>query len=141
VILVQVGEIIGLLPTVALVVATGAVGAVLARLEGLRTVWKIRADLARGQLPAEALFDGLAILLGGALLLTPGLLTDLLGFSLILPPSRRMLMGRVRENLRRRIKAGKGGPIQVSFFTVPGHEAGFPPGEPGPYPEDEREPV
>jgi UPF0716 protein FxsA len=107
-------------------------------LEGLRTIWRIKADLGRARLPADALFDGLAVLLGGALLLTPGILTDLVGFSLLLPPSRRVLMGRVRDRLKRRLKDGS---VQVGFFS--GGEIG----DLHPYedlavnPEDDRTPV
>jgi UPF0716 protein FxsA len=137
-ILVKLGQAIGFLPTIALVVVTGVLGAGLARLEGLRTVWRIRADLARARLPADALFDGLAVLVGGALLLTPGILTDLLGFSLLLPPTRRVLMRRVRDSLKKRLRSGT---IQVGFF--PG--AGFGPAHPyedvTPAPEDQRDPV
>ena len=84
-ILIQLGQVVGLWPTIGLVVLTGFAGASLARLDGLRTFWKIQERLAKGQLPGSALFDGLAILLGGALLLTPGILTDISGFSFLLP--------------------------------------------------------
>lgn len=117
-ILIQLGQVVGLWPTVGLVVFTGFAGAALARLEGLRTLWSIRGELARGRLPGNALFDGLAILLGGALLLTPGILTDVLGFSFLLPPTRRLLVGKVRKNLERKLKSG---PVQGSFFSgLPG---------------------
>lgn len=144
-ILIEVGQLIGLLPTIGMVVLTGAVGAVLARLEGLRTVWRIRADLARARLPADALFDGLGVLLGGALLLTPGILTDILGFSLILPPTRRVLMSRVKENMKGRLKAGT---VRVGFFSPGNGQVEWPPPSSWPTdegqvvnPEDEREPV
>ena len=81
--LLQVGERVGAGPTIALVIGTGIVGANLARREGMRTIEKINAAMAKGQMPHEALLDGLAIFLGGTLLLTPGILTDVLGFSLL----------------------------------------------------------
>lgn len=112
-ILVQMGKMVGIWPTMGLVVVTGFAGAALARLEGLRTLWSIRGDLARGQLPGNALFDGLAILVGGALLLTPGILTDLLGFSFLLPPTRRFLLGRIRRRLEEKLRSGA---IQVVHF-------------------------
>jgi UPF0716 protein FxsA len=105
-ILVQVGQLVGVWPTIALVVITGLAGATLARLEGLRTILRIQGELARGRLPSGALFDGLAILLGGALLLTPGILTDLVGFSFLIPPTRKILLGRIRKSLERRLKSG-----------------------------------
>ncbi len=104
--LIEIGQVVGFLPTMALVVFTGVTGAWLARLEGLKTLWRLRDDLARGQLPGQAIMDGMSILVGGALLLTPGILTDLVGFSLLLPPTRRAIQRRVRENLERRIQDG-----------------------------------
>jgi len=105
-ILVQVGQIVGVWPTIGLVVLTGVFGAALARLEGLRTIWKIRGELGHGRLPGGALLDGLAILIGGALLLTPGILTDLVGFSFLLPPTRKILLRRIRKSLEGRLKSG-----------------------------------
>ncbi len=116
-ILVRIGQWLGFWPTVGLVALTGFAGAALARLEGTRAIWKIRGELARGRLPAGALFDGLAVLLGGVLLLTPGILTDLVGLSFLFPPTRRVLMGRIRKGLERRLKSGA---IRVT------HVAGFP---------------
>ena len=104
--LIQVGQVVGFLPTMALVVLTGVTGAWLARLEGLKTMWKLRDDLARGQLPGQAIMDGMSILVGGALLLTPGILTDLVGFSLLLPPTRHAIQRRVRERLEQGIQDG-----------------------------------
>ena len=88
--LLQVGEQMGALPTLTLVVGTGMLGANLARREGMRTIEKVNKAMAEGQMPQEALLDGLAIFLGGALLLTPGILTDVLGFSLLFPLTRVM---------------------------------------------------
>jgi len=113
-ILVRMGEWIGFLPTVGLVVFTGIAGAALARLEGLRTLWSIRGELARGRLPGSALLDGAAILVGGALLLTPGILTDLLGLAFLLPPTRRVLLGRIRRSLEERLRSGA---LHVTYFS------------------------
>ena len=89
-----------------LVVLTGVTGAWLARLEGLRTLWRLRDDLAQGRLPGQALMDGMSILVGGALLLTPGILTDFVGFSLLLPPTRRAIQRRVTRRLEQSIQDG-----------------------------------
>jgi len=105
-ILVKVGQMVGFLPTVGLVVLTGVFGGILARMEGLRTILKLQGELAHGRLPGGALLDGFAILLGGALLLTPGILTDFVGFSFLLPPTRKLLLGRIRKNLEGRLKSG-----------------------------------
>lgn len=104
--LVQVGQVVGVLPTIGLVVLTGVAGAALARLEGLRTVWKLRSEMTSGRLPSGALLDGAAILVGGALLLTPGILTDIVGFSFLLPPTRKVLLKWVRKGLEGRLKSG-----------------------------------
>lgn len=106
VILLRIGQWIGLGPTVALVVATGVVGAALARQQGLRAFLAVQRELAEGRLPGRSLLDGLSILVGGAFLLTPGVLTDLLGFSLLIPASRRWLQRLARNRLERRIREG-----------------------------------
>ena len=105
-ILVQVGQVVGVLPTIGLVVLTGVAGAALARLEGLRTLLKLRSELAGGRLPSGALLDGAAILFGGALLLTPGIVTDLVGFSFLLPPTRKVLLKRIRKGLEGHLESG-----------------------------------
>lgn len=115
-ILVRVGQWLGFWLTVGLVVLTGFAGAALARLEGLRTVWKIKGELARGRLPASALFDGFAVLVGGVLLLTPGIITDLVGLSFLFPPTRKVILGRIRKGLDRRLKTGAIRVTQLSGF-------------------------
>ena len=102
--LIRVGQAVGFWPTIGLVAFTGVAGAWLARLEGLRTMFKLRDDLARGRLPGQAIMDGMAVLLGGALLLTPGIVTDVLGFSLLLPQTRRSIQRRVRARLEARLE-------------------------------------
>lgn len=106
VILLRIGQWIGLMPTVALVVTTGVVGAALARQQGVRAFLAVQRELAAGRLPGRSLLDGLSILVGGAFLLTPGVLTDLLGFSLLIPGSRRWLQRLARRRLERRIREG-----------------------------------
>ena len=105
--LIQVGQLVGLLPTVLLVLATGVGGAALARREGLRTLASIQGELSSGSLPGEALLDGAAILFGGALLLPPGILTDVVGLSLLLPATRRWFAGRLRRWFDRQLSEGR----------------------------------
>ncbi len=103
-ILVRMGRLVGVWPTVAFVVLTGAAGAALARAQGLGVVRRIQGELQRGSLPTEALVDGLLILIAGAVLLTPGLLTDLLGFLLLVPQGRTAVRRVVSRELDRRIR-------------------------------------
>jgi len=77
--------------TLVVVILTGALGAALARRQGTHAWREIQRQLASGQAPTEAVQDGLMILLAGALLITPGLLTDLCGFALLTPPLRRVV--------------------------------------------------
>jgi len=104
--LIQLGQIVGLLPTLLLVVTTGVGGAMLARAEGLRVFFRFQRELATGRIPGQALLDGVSVLIGGAFLLTPGVLTDLVGFSLLVPTTRRWIQRRVRARLQRRIEDG-----------------------------------
>ena len=89
--LVWLGGQIGLLATIALVLGTGVLGASLARQQGLATLWRIRQQSASGQMPTDALLDGALILVAGAVLITPGILTDAFGFSLLIPPLRALI--------------------------------------------------
>lgn len=87
-IIIPLGQAIGLLPTVAIVLGTAVLGASLAKRQGL-TIWqRIQKELSTGQLPKDSLLDGLAVLIAGAFLLTPGVLTDIAGLLLLLPPAR-----------------------------------------------------
>lgn len=101
--LIWIGERIGVLPTFALIVVTGVLGASLARLQGLATWARFRRALGEGRLPGTELIEGLMILLAGAVLLTPGILTDLVGFTLLIPPARRFLVRWAEPRLRSRV--------------------------------------
>lgn len=100
-VLIQLGRWIGLWPTLGLIVVTGIVGAALASREGMRALQEFQAELASGRMPRRPIMDGFSIFAGGALLLTPGLLTDLLGFGLLLRPTRRFLQDRVMKRVGR----------------------------------------
>ena len=101
--LIRVGQTLGVLPTVAIVVATGAAGALLARSQGLLALRRLQHALSAATSPGEEIFDGVMILIGGLLLLTPGFLTDLIGFAALLPGTRGVLKETVRRQVRRRI--------------------------------------
>ncbi|KPL60909.1 FxsA family protein [Rossellomorea vietnamensis] len=84
------GQAIGLVPTVLLIITTGILGAYLAKKQGIETIRKAQRDMQYGQMPGDAIMDGICILVGGVVLLTPGFITDALGFLLLLPATRRM---------------------------------------------------
>jgi UPF0716 protein FxsA len=102
-VIIQVGQAIGILPTLALLILDGFVGAALARSQG-RAAWeRFNRALAEGRVPAHETFDGAMIILGGALLLTPGFITDVVGFCLLIPPTRALVRGLVARLARRRV--------------------------------------
>ena len=96
--LLQVGGIIGALPTIFLVVFTAALGAWLLRRQGFATFRRFQENLAQGVIPAYEMIEGPIILLGGLLLLTPGFITDVLGFACLIPPLRKKIAQYVIEN-------------------------------------------
>ena len=96
--LLKVGGLIGALPTIFLVVSTAAAGAWLLRQQGFATFQKLQANLRQGVIPAYEMIEGPIILVGGALLLTPGFITDILGFVCLIPPLRRKIAQYVIEN-------------------------------------------
>ena len=97
--LLQVGSVLGVGLTILLVVGTGVVGAYLARLEGWRTLRQMQENLHNGIAPTGELIDAALILGAGLLLITPGIMTDIVGFSLLLPPTRAALKRAIRRRL------------------------------------------
>jgi UPF0716 protein FxsA len=106
-ILVYLGTIIGALYTVLIVVATGILGAVMSRHQGLAALSRIRSNINSGIMPANELFDGALILAGGLLLLTPGIITDIVGFAVLVPQTRRIIGRWIRSLIHRRIQQGE----------------------------------
>ena len=104
--LIRIGGLLGLGPTLLLVIGTGAAGAWLARREGLRAWLAVRDELQGGGLPGESLVHALLILAAGIVLITPGVLTDIAGILLLIPPVRGRLLARVRNWLGRQVEGG-----------------------------------
>lgn len=134
--LIELGQLVGLLPTFMLVMFTGVAGAWLARAEGLRVLFQFQKELASGRLPGQAMLDGIAVLVGGAFLVTPGVLTDFVGFSLLFPPSRHWIQRRVRAAMERSIRDGTvrvvtmGPGMASGGFGFTGFGGAAPPGDP-----------
>src|SRR3954464_6881300 len=128
-VIIQVGEAIGVLPTIALLIADSVLGSMLMRSQG-RAAWlRFNTALAEGRVPHREVLDGALVIFGGALLLTPGFLSDILGLVLLLPPTRALARGIVvRRVLPRVVAGGRGG--------IAGGGPRNGPGGPGPRPAD-----
>lgn len=132
--LIRVGEQVGMAATILLVVGTGVVGGFLARWQGAEVWRRIQSRLAEGALPDEEAVDGLIILLCGAFLVTPGILTDAVGLLGLIPPVRARLRAQLRKRLGRKIRAGQsagGFSFRMSSFGTRG-AAPAPPRPAGP---------
>jgi len=105
-ILIKIGSHIGGFNTILLVLMTTVLGALLARLQGLRTLRQIQLSLSQGQIPAEELIDGVLILFGGILLVIPGVLTDLFALVLLLPFTRTYFKRWLRRRFDRMMASG-----------------------------------
>jgi UPF0716 protein FxsA len=97
--IVQVGQSIGILPTLLLLIAMSVIGAQLLKREGMATWRRLQEAMRQGRVPTREATDGALILFGGALLLTPGFLTDIVGLIFVLPPTRAMVKGGFRKLL------------------------------------------
>lgn len=119
--LIQVDRLIGFPATIGLIIATGIAGSYLARREGLNTWRRLNERLNSGDLPGKELIDGVIILVAGALLVTPGVLTDVIGFMGLLPPTRAL----IRRLLMRRFKSKmEEGSLQLQFGFFGGSAPG-----------------
>ncbi len=104
--LIEVGAIIGSVTTILLIASTGFVGVFLAKYQGLAVLRKMQLDMEAGIMPGDPMFDGACILIGGTLLLTPGLITDLVGFSLLLPFTRILYKAAAQKYFARQMENG-----------------------------------
>lgn len=120
-ILVEVGRHIGTLSTVTLVILTGVLGAWLARREGLGVLGQIRSDLEAGRVPGPAIVDGVIILIAGMVLITPGLLTDIVGFLCLIPATRRMIRAQAWRAITRAVEQGRAD-VHVTYGPPPSRD-------------------
>jgi UPF0716 protein FxsA len=112
--LIEVGGLIGSLPTIGMVVFTAVVGAALLKQQGIETLTRAQQRLSSGQVPATEILEGLLLAVGGALLLTPGFITDTLGFVCLIGPLRQWLVGQLLKR----------GVMQVNNFQTTGFQSG-----------------
>jgi len=117
--LIQLGKATSAEVVVGLVLLTGAVGAALAKHQGIGLLQRMQADMSEGREPSEGLMDGALILVGGAFLITPGVITDALGFAMLAPWTRHAFKRLVKEWVRRQMAAGS---VQVHVGGKRQHE-------------------
>lgn len=114
-----VGAQIGALNTIFIIIATGIVGAALAKAQGLSLLYQVQHDLNQGKVPATKIIEGFSVFGGGLLLLTPGFATDILGFCMIIPGTRHIMAAFIKKMFMRGIEKGN---IQFNFFGNMGNQ-------------------
>lgn len=117
-ILIEIGNAIGALNTILIVLITGITGAFLAKLEGRQIIFKIQNDLNMGKMPTDELLGGLCVLIGGAFLIAPGILTDIAGFLLVIHFTRLIFVRAIKKKFRKFVKGGS-----IHFHSA-GHREG-----------------
>jgi UPF0716 protein FxsA len=119
--LIEIGKLIGVFETVAIIVLTGAIGASMARNQGLMVLSRLNQQLAAGEMPADTLVDGIMILVAAALLVTPGVLTDIFGFLCLVPGFRARVKGALMRRFEKAVMENR---VHVHMSTGSGG-AGF----------------
>ena len=105
--LIEIGSMFGALTAVTLVILTGFFGAFLARMQGLQTLYRIQESLREGRMPSGELLDALLIVIAGLVLLTPGFLTDSVGFLLLIPATRNSIKYWLRRQIELRYMSNR----------------------------------
>jgi UPF0716 protein FxsA len=123
-VLIQIGEAIGFLPTVALLILDSVLGAALMRAQGRAAWMRFNRALAEGRVPGREVMDGALVIFGGALLLTPGFLSDILGLILLLPPTRAIVRAILVRRFGPRIAAGAASGAQARMGRLFQFETG-----------------
>ncbi|SKC84900.1 FxsA family protein [Maledivibacter halophilus] len=104
--LLKLSKITSIITTISIVLFTGIIGAYLAKSQGRLILTRLRIELNEGRMPGNELLNGLCVLVGGALLLTPGIITDLLGFVLVIPGTREIFKGIIKKFLSKKLEDG-----------------------------------
>ena len=116
--LIEIGQHVGSLTTVGIIMATGILGASLARQQGLRTLARLRQELDHGRIPTDPIADGVLILVAAAVLITPGVLTDLFGFLCLIPTCRQLMKRYLKRWFQHAVRTGS-----VRVNVAPGGRA------------------
>ena len=130
-VIIEVAGVLGALETVVLLVAISLVGAWLVRREGLGLIASIRRQLDRGEMPTDELVDGVLVAVAGALLLTPGFVTDAVGLALLVRPTRAVVRRRLLARFETRVTAYR---VDATYRADPTYRAGGTAAAPGPSP-------
>ena len=112
--LIRVGEIIGALNTVIIILITASMGAYMAKSQGFRVLRQIQDATNHGRMPGNELLHGLFVLIGTFALITPGLLTDTIGISMLIPQIREIYVGMAKEIIRRKLETGQ---LRMNMYT------------------------
>jgi len=105
--LIKVGGMIGALNTIIIILITASLGAYMAKSQGFHVLRQIQDATNQGRMPGNELLHGLFVLIGGFALITPGLLTDAIGFSMLIPQTREIYVGIAKEIIRKKIETGQ----------------------------------
>ena len=105
--LIEIGSIFGVLTAITLVILTGFLGAFMARMQGLQTLFRIQESLREGRMPSGELLDALLIVIAGVVLLTPGFLTDSAGFLLLIPTTRNTIISWLQRQIELRYMSNR----------------------------------
>ena len=114
ILLIEIGQRGGAIATIGLIIGTGIIGAALAKQQGINTLARLKKDLENNQLPAEPIVDGLIILLAATVLITPGVITDLIGFLCLVPAFRGLLKNYLKRKFGRVVRTSSVG-ITLGF--------------------------
>ena len=105
--LIEIGSIFGALTAIILVILTGFLGAFMARMQGLQTLFRIQESLREGRMPSGELLDALVIVIAGVVLLTPGFLTDSAGFLLLIPTTRNSITSWLQRQIEHKYMSNR----------------------------------
>jgi len=114
-VLMQVGEFLGIWPTIGIVILSAWIGAKYVRLQGLATLQSVQTKMAQGEMPSSDIVTGLMLLVAGVLLVTPGFVTDILGLSLLVPSFRQIIVASVQKHINLNAHVNGGGAGASSF--------------------------